>query len=310
MNLKTDIRKDFLDLFYPDIKDQHLENSNKLNLFTLRVTNNQFVYNELIDLLANQLHYFALSRNEVKKLVDEGKFRTLTDKAKGLLRNHLEIKKKNGSTSKETEGGELGEILLYCLLESHLNAPKILTKLELKTSNQMFVNGADGVHLLKLNDKDYQLVFGESKLNSDLQQGIYKAFESIDKLLSQNGTKKDFEIELVNSQLVKEAYDVNSYDLLKRIIIPSANADETNIDHAFGIFLGFNIEIDSIEKNMPNHEFREKIRAKITSQVNGLLASINYQIKKAQFTGYNFYIYVIPFSDLEETRKDIIQELL
>lgn len=310
MSLKTDIRKDFLDLFYSDIKDQELENSNKLNLFTLRVTNNQFVYNELIDLLADQLHYFALSRTEVKKLVDEGKFRTLTDKARGLLRNHLEIKKNPSSTIKETEGGELGEILLYCLLESHLNAPKILTKLELKTSNQMFVNGADGVHLLKLNDKDYQLIFGESKLHSDLQQGIYKAFESIGKLLSQKGAKKDFEIELVSSQLVKEAYDENSYDLLKKIIIPSASKDETNIDHSFGIFLGFNIDIDPDEKKMPNHEFREKIRAKITAQVNSLLTSINYQIKKAEFTGYNLYIYVIPFSDLEKTRQDIIKELL
>jgi hypothetical protein len=310
MSLKTDIRKEFLDLFYSDIKDQELENSNTLNLFTLRVTNNQFVYNELIELLADQLHYFALSRTEVKKLVDAGKFRTLTDKAKGLLRNHLDIKKNDSSSSKETEGGELGEILLYCLLESHLNAPKILTKLELKTSNQMFVNGADGVHLLKLNDKDYQLIFGESKLNSDLQQGIYKAFESIGKLLSQKGGKKDFEIELVSSQLVKEAYDENSYDVLKKIIIPSASADETNIDHSFGIFLGFNIDIDAEEKKMPNHEFREKIRNKISTQVHSLINSINYQIRKAEFTGYNFYIYVIPFSDLEETRKEIIKELL
>lgn len=310
MSLTTNIRKEFLELFYPDIKDQNLENSNKLNLFTLRVTNNEFVYNELAQLLGNQLHYFALSRAEIKKLIDEDKFRTLTDKAKSLLRNHLEIKKDGTSKSKDTEGGELGEILLYCLLESHLNAPKILTKLELKTSNQMFVNGADGVHLLKLNDKDYQLIFGESKLNSDLKSGIYNAFESIGKLLSEKGKKKDFEIELVNSQLIKEAYDENSYKILKKIIIPSASEDETNIDYSFGIFLGFNVEINDVEKKMSNSEFRETIRAKIINQVTSLLDSINYQIKKREFSGYNFYIYVIPFSDLDKTRKAIIEELL
>ena len=284
--------------------------SNKLNLFTLRVTNNEFVYNELTQLLGNQLHHFALSRTEIKKLLDEDKLRTLTDRAKNLLRNHLEIKGSSGADSKSSEGGELGEILLYCLLESHLNAPKILTKLELKTSSQMFVNGADGVHLLKLNDKDYQLIFGESKLNSDLKKGISNAFESIGKLLSEKGKKKDFEIELINSQLVKEAYEEDSYKILKKIIIPSASEDETNIDYSFGIFLGFNIEIDELEKKMSNSEFRECIRKKIVTEVEASLESINKRIQKDEFTGYNFYIYAIPFSDLHKTRTDIIGGLL
>lgn len=40
--------------------------------------------------------------------------------------------------------GELGELLLFCFLETHLGAPQILTKLELKTSISHYVNGADG----------------------------------------------------------------------------------------------------------------------------------------------------------------------
>lgn len=305
MNLETNVRKEFLDLFYCDLKDRELCNSNKLNLFTLRVTNNQFVYNELVELLGNQLHHFALSRNEVKKLIADDKLRSLTDRAKSLLRNHLV--NNSGSTS---EGGELGEMLLYCLLESHLNAPKILTKLELKTSSQLYVNGADGVHLLKLNDKDYQLVFGESKLNSDLNKGIDNAFKSIGNLLLEKGKKKDFEIELVNSQLVKEAYNEESYNFFKKIIIPSANEDETNIDHSFGIFLGFNINIDESEKKMNNSDFRECIRKKIVAEIEASVEAINTRIRKDEFSGYSFHIYAIPFSDLATTRTDIIAELL
>ena len=62
---------------------------------------------------------------------------------------------------------ELGELLLFCFLEGHLDAPKILTKLELKASNQLYVNGSDRVHLKKLSDKKYQLIFGESKTYDD-----------------------------------------------------------------------------------------------------------------------------------------------
>lgn len=305
MSLTSSVHSDFLNLFYSELKDKELNRKNKLNLFTLRVTNNEFVYNELIESLGNQLHTFALSRKEVKQLIEEGKLRTLTDRAKERLRDHTKIKGDG-----KNEGGELGEILLYCFLESHLNAPKILTKLELKTSSQMFVHGADGVHFLKLDDKNYQLILGESKLISDLDIGINRAFSSISSLLTEKGKKRNFELQLVNSQLVKEAYDEGMYNFLKKVIIPNASDDETNIDYSFGIFLGFDIPVTTDEKLLTNSEFRDCIRKKIIEKVEKSIDVINKQIDMAHFTGYNFYIYVIPFTDLEKTRKEVIEGLL
>lgn len=294
--IETNVKETFLDLFYHDIENLELDRSNKLNLFTLKVRNNSFVYDELVKLLSNQLYHFALSRTEVQKLIDAKEYSTLVDKAKEKLRIY------------SANEGELGEILLYCLLESHLGAPKILTKLEIKTSNNDYVKGADGVHLLKLTDKDYQLILGESKLNSDLQKGIYEAFGSLSKLLTEN-KKLDFEIGLINSQLVKEAFDENLYNFLKKVIIPSAKEDEINTDYSFGIFLGFNIDITDEESKKSNSEFRTHIRNKIQQQVQNLTNSINYQINKSEFSGYNFHIYVVPFTNLSEKRKDIIQQL-
>lgn len=305
MTIHSTVHSDFLNLFYSEISDKELSRKNKLNLFTLRVSNNEFVYNELIESLGNHLHHFALSRKEVKQLMDENKIKTLVDRAKQKLRDHRSI-----HDVKNTEGGELGEILLYCFLESHLKAPKILTKLELKTSSQMFVNGADGVHLLKIDDTNYQLVMGESKLYGDLNSGITQAFSSIASLLKDGGKTKDFELQLVNSQLVKEAYDENMYKFLKNIIIPNAQEDETNIDYSFGIFLGFNIDVSDGEKVMNNKEFRDCIREKIIKKVESCIDSLNTQIEAAHFTGYNFYVYVIPFTDLKTTRKKIIEGLL
>lgn len=208
-----------------------------------------------------------------------------------------------------TNDGELGEILLYCFLESHLNAPKILTKLELKTNSNDYVKGADGVHLLKLNESDYQLVLGESKLNSDIKKGIYEAFGSINKLLKSK-SKLEFEIDLINSELVKEAYDKKSYEILKKIIIPSAKEDETYLDYSFGIFLGFDIKISEEDKVLTNSEFRSSIREKIKNEVLKAKESLNFQLKKEGYHGYQFYIYVIPFSDLQNIRKDIIKKIV
>lgn len=291
------IKNEFLDLFYHDLVNKNLENNNSLNLFTLKVKNNAFAYDELVESLSNLLHNFALSRNEVSRLFKEQKIATLVSKAKEKLRHY------------SVNEGELGEILLYCLLESHLNAPKILTKLEIKTSNNDYVKGADGVHLLKITDTDYQLVLGESKLNSDLRQGIYEAFGSISKLLKENSGKLNFEMDLVNSQLVKEAVNEEQYQVLKKIIIPSAKEDETYLDYSFGIFLGFDIDISYEDTQLTNSQFRAKIRDRIKGYINEILESFNFQIRKTDFSGYNFYVYVIPFSDLKTKRIDIIKEL-
>lgn len=58
--LKKNIKEDFLDLFYHDLCDEKLENDNCLNLFTLKVRNNAFSYDELISELGNKLYYFVL----------------------------------------------------------------------------------------------------------------------------------------------------------------------------------------------------------------------------------------------------------
>jgi len=294
--LETNIESKFLNLFYHDLQDQILDNDNTLNLFVLKVKNNAFAYDELIEELGNNLCHFALSRQNVKKLIEEQKFNTLVQTAKSKLRNH------------SINEGELGEILLYCILESYLKAPKILTKLELKTANNDYVKGADGVHLLKVDDKNYQLIFGESKLESDVKNGIYSAFGSIKNFLTKEGKSK-YEIELLNTNLAKESFDNDSYEVLKKIIIPSAKDDETYLDYSFGIFLGFNIEINDEERKMSNSDFRTCIREKVKTHIQENLTSINFQLQKSEFIGYKFYVYIIPFSDIAEKRKEIIEQI-
>lgn len=295
--LPVNIREDFLQLFYHDLQDISLENGNKLNLFTLQISNNSFSYNKLVEVLGDKLHYFALSRNEIEKLKNEDKLNTLVTRAKIKFKDYTD------------NTGELGEVLLYCFLESHLKAPKILSKLEIKTSSEMYVHGADGVHLLKLSNTDYQLIFGESKMDAKLTDGIYDAFRSLKKLLDDDLNKLDFEVNLVESQLIKEAYDENAYKILKKILIPTSSSEEIYTDNSFGIFLGFNVEVTDDEKKKPNSTFREQLRLKIRTQVEAAISSINFQIRKNHFAGYNFYIYVIPFVDIDVKRKEIIKKL-
>ncbi|MFG5502025.1 DUF1837 domain-containing protein, partial [Enterococcus faecalis] len=127
--------------------------------------------------------------------------------------------------------GELGEFLLFCFLEGHLNAPKILSKLELKTSNKMYVNGSDGVHFLNMNDNRYQLIFGESKLEQNLTTVLKHAFNSIYDFINEvnkDGEKKsgiNFERSLISSNLEKETFSEEEKVFLSQLIYPMQNSN-------------------------------------------------------------------------------------
>ena len=131
----------------------------------------------------------------------------------------------------EDNRGELGEMMLFSFLEADLNAPKILTKMELKTNPNMYFHGADGVHYLKLPNGDYQLIFGESKAHLNLKEGIKAALDSINAFKNnsikddESGSLKgiDFEKGLLNAYIANESYSDEERAFLKMLIYPKAN---------------------------------------------------------------------------------------
>lgn len=293
----TEIKEDFLDMFYHDIEDHNLGNLNKLNLFILRIENNSFTYESLEYELCDVVISYSLSKKQLQQFKGTagGKaFKTAIEKFRKYCSNE----------------GELGEMLLYCFLESHLKAPKILTKLEIKTSSNDYVKGADGVHLIQINETDFQLIFGESKLDSNLATGIRNAFKSIIDFLDENKNKMGFEIKLVDSELIKESVDEKTYQFLKRIILPSAKDDTYNLDKSFGIFLGFDAEIKDEDKKLDNATFRQNLRKQIVEKIMDHIKLIEHQIEKNNLWGYNFYIYVVPFTELKKQRKKILKNIM
>jgi hypothetical protein len=80
--------------------------------------------------------------------------------------------------SKNTAHGELGELLLFTLLDIYLGAPKIISKISMKTSSQMPVFGADAIHAQYVDGK-VSLYLGESKLYKSFKDASRDAAKSI-----------------------------------------------------------------------------------------------------------------------------------
>ena len=74
MPIRTDIQSNFLNLFTKVFENEALENGNKLNVFMLKISNNQFNYSGLNEELENALITYALSRHTYDELVAQKKF--------------------------------------------------------------------------------------------------------------------------------------------------------------------------------------------------------------------------------------------
>lgn len=300
--MKLSLREsDFLESF--DLlwsKDLDKYKKNKLNLFILKINSNEFDYDLLVDMLLEPVIDYSISRQVKEKY--KNKPMTLSRKAREKF---VEYTRNNG---------ELGELLLFCFLETHLGAPKILTKLELKTSTSHYVNGADGVHFLKLADGNYQLIFGESKTYHDIDRAIADAFKSISNFkngVNDKGNQKSgiqYEKSLISDNLFKETFSEEEREFLESLIYPSKNR-KFDVDDAFGIFIGFQVNVSNDEKAMPTADFRKLIRNRVDAEVNKYLASIQQKIIDNKLQGHNFYIYVLPFTDIDSKRKKIMEAI-
>lgn len=273
---------------------------NKLNLFILKINSNEFDFDLLINMLIDPVIDYSISRQVKKKY--KNRPATLSRKAREKFIEYT------------INNGELGELLLFCFLETHLGAPKILTKLELKTSTSHYVNGADGVHFLKLPDGNYQLIFGESKTHKEIYRAIYKAFKSINDF--KNGSHKkgkvksgvQYEKSLISDNLVKETFSKEERLFIESLIYPT-KATTFNVDDAFGIFIGFQIEVCDVEKALPAADFRKMIKARVDKAVRDCFEYIQKKIVDFKLQGHNFYIYVLPFTDIDSKRKEIMEAI-
>ncbi|MFE1601609.1 HamA C-terminal domain-containing protein [Methylobacterium sp. ID0610] len=78
---------------------------------------------------------------------------------------------------------ELGEVLAYCLVQEHLGAAQVASKMSLKTAANMPVHGLDGIHAVFENGA-LTVYFLESKLASEGRRGVASYAASAAEFLS------------------------------------------------------------------------------------------------------------------------------
>lgn len=136
-------RERFLTLFY-EAERFDIHTKTVMHLHVLRVDGGDFAVKPLFKELVNNSISYVLSRQNLEKLTED-----LSRMGEFFRKIQTQFK------APDPNAGEGGELLLYSFLEVHLGAPKILSKMELKTSSEHYVHGTDGVHLLEVSEGEY-----------------------------------------------------------------------------------------------------------------------------------------------------------
>lgn len=295
------VNPEYLDNFHLLVNNQ--SGNNTLKFFCPLIDANAFNYDNLVLSLSDAAAHYCLSR----RTWDEYKNKPM------LLSRMVRDKFRKFSSN----DGELGELMLFSFLEADLKAPKIATKMELKTNPNMYFNGADGVHYLKISDQNYQLIFGESKVYTDLMDGISAALTSIKKFKTE-AIKDDitgelrgiiFERGLINAHLVQETFSEEEQAFIKSLIYPKAS-NPYSVDTAFAVFVLFNVVIPSEKKKLGNTEYRDWLFDSIKTTINANIKEIYAKISRRNLDGHNFYFYLVPFENLDSAQEEVLKGAL
>lgn len=273
-----------------------LTNPSSANIYYIDPMNCKFRFQHMKEFLLDNIGNYVFSRSTMERIMDRTKDRSSIG-AQAVIR----FMAKFGQNAESI----LGEVLLYVFLEQVLNAPKILTKLEIDDQSGV-ISKSDGIHLLTHTDSGqlfHQLVFGAADINGDLINAVDRAFEKITKIES----NYDTELRLVYNTTQQAIYGKEATKFMVELMTPQRDRNYIP-DLAFGAFLGYTIKLEKPETD--NIKYRAALKEQLQKDIAKAEAYIAQKIRDNGMSGYSFYFYVLPFNDADSEKITIIQEML
>lgn len=256
--------------------------------------NGQLVINELATFLIEQIIDYALPREKIQ----EAQRQLEQDGTSGLF-SRIHNKARRLFVSSENSG-EAGELLLFSFAERIFRFPQLLSKMSLKTSDEMHYHGADGVFAQCRNDGGLNLYWGEAKIHSNVSSAINEAFKSLAPFLNEpraDGAKRSQDLFLINSHL-----DLGDANLTERIkLFFKSHTDEgRSIKYCGFALVGF---------DSASYQDKDNIAQSVKEEFQCLVKAIDTRITTHELTQFDIHIICLPFKSAEEFRSAFANEL-
>lgn len=287
------------DQVFTEVKNTKLalSNTNDLKFFMLDVVNSKIDYENLQRYILNNIGNYIYCRGK------RNRYR-LPEDSYSLAMDAFRAYKKRVNT--DPTSNHFNEIMLYSFLECVLGAPKIFSKMELQDHNGIYESSSSGVHILTLKQGGKlinQLVFGATDTVDSLESAVDNAFNQVVNIKS----KMTDEFNLVKEDVLSCKFDSETNEALENILLPQKNSGIDKPDSAFGIFLGYTVNIED-EQN--NQQFKLDLVAQMEKDIENIASYIEDKIMELGLDNYSFYIYVLPFNNAIADKESIMKNAL
>lgn len=292
---KTSLASDFNNVFIEveQDKDLGLNNNNHIKTFHFNIENNAFSFDALGRYLQKNIGRYLYSRLQLDEFIKNEEQDTIALEAIKLLKQKI--------NSRDKLDNELGNIVIYLFLENILNAPKLYTSIECGDN----ILDKAGVHLLTLNNENlsFQMIFSKSHITNNLRDSIDKVFVDLDALKKSQKSHSKF----LETSILNQNFDDITSKKLKNIILPQKRDANISVNNAYGILLGYTIDV---EQNVGNDDYPKNVKNQMIKDLQDNIAYIISKINQIGLQNSSFYIYLIPFNDADNEKSIIIKELV
>jgi hypothetical protein len=260
---------------------------------------------DLVDFIDSKIVEYAIPKKEIdnaKQYLEE----TGSPRMYSVLRN----KAKKLFTNLE-KTGEGGEILLYIMTQEFLRLPQLISKMSLKTSNNVHYHGADGIHVKYDKDTDsLNLYWAEAKMHKRLSDAISECFISLKGFLLDtygHESTQERDIQLITSHISENINNEELEDLLVRYF--DKDDDLSNKLIYKGIcFLGFDYDKypDENDLTKTTNIIKESIELEHKKWYNNLSNKIKSHIN---LDSKEIHIFLLPFPSVEQFRNYYLEAI-
>ncbi|VVB83900.1 Uncharacterised protein [uncultured archaeon] len=264
------------------------EKIDKINcyFYLIECTDNCIREDDFLNYLRSQVIQYVLKEEELREMKDQDK----------IVNNVL---KAIGKLVDREDNSELGELTLFCLLESQLNAVQLLNKMSLKTNPNNYYNGLDAIHISN-DGTNTTIHFGESKVKKKFNEALNDSVNQVGTFL-EDRTRRDFEVELIKSHLDPKKFEGIMEEILK--YLNPYEKHKRNLRESISIFIGYSWEDLKDIEDKTDKQITEEIIKKYEGEIESNINRIVSQIDNSNFKKYDFNIFILPFKDVDNLKK-------
>lgn len=261
-----------------------------------------------LQLLNGSIRRFSLSAKELdehKKFTNDGDDMRAEAISNIGRRRFVKYAKGAGKNS-----GEIGELALFIILEAFFSAPKILSKMRIKTNNEVHVHGADAIHALLNEEEILTLIIGEAKFRNSRSNCLNDALLSLRGFIN-SYLKVDKEIELIESNINHDILDPALRGKLLKYF-GNFTPESNQLQKTIAVFLGYDRsslykDLDIIETPEDRIAELNKRYLKHASEAADEFLKLLSEENNPQFYQVKFIYALLPFSDLNYLKEQFYE---